>query len=63
MFSLQDIAAGLVLASALLTFLIPIVDQLDGFLLTSQWSPLLVIAISILVIVYYPQSDKWTPTR
>ncbi|CAH0714103.1 unnamed protein product, partial [Brenthis ino] len=63
MHSVLDIAAGLILASALLIFLIPIVDQLDGFLLTSQWSPLLVIAISVLVIVYHPQSDKWTPTR
>ncbi|XP_050347108.1 sphingosine-1-phosphate phosphatase 1-like [Nymphalis io] len=63
MHSILDIAAGLLLSSALLVVLIPVVDRLDGFLLTSQWSPLLVITISILVIVYHPQSDKWTPTR
>ncbi|XP_039751565.1 sphingosine-1-phosphate phosphatase 1-like isoform X2 [Pararge aegeria] len=63
MHSILDIAAGLLLASALLAVLIPAVDSLDSFLLTSQWSPLLVVVISILVIVYHPQSDKWTPTR
>ncbi|XP_045447648.1 sphingosine-1-phosphate phosphatase 2-like [Melitaea cinxia] len=63
MHSILDIAAGLLLSSALLVVLIPVVNELDGFLLTSLWSPLLVITVSILVIVYYPQSDKWTPTR
>lgn len=59
----QDIAAGLLLSSLLLVVLIPAVNRLDSFLLTSLWSPLLVISISVLAIVYHPQSDKWTPTR
>lgn len=59
----QDIAAGLLLATGLVSVLIPVVDQLDGFLLTSQLSPFLVIASSILVIVFHPNADKWTPTR
>ncbi|XP_034826913.1 sphingosine-1-phosphate phosphatase 2-like [Maniola hyperantus] len=63
MHSVLDIAAGLLLSSLLLVVLIPAVDKLDGFLLTSHWSPLLVVSISILAIVYHPQSDKWTPTR
>ncbi|CAG4966943.1 unnamed protein product [Colias eurytheme] len=63
MHSVLDIAAGLLLSSSLLVVLVPLVDQLDGLLLTEYWSPLMVLAVSILVIVYHPQSDKWTPTR
>ncbi|XP_013187137.2 sphingosine-1-phosphate phosphatase 1 [Amyelois transitella] len=63
MHSVLDIAAGLLLSSALLVVLIPVVDWLDGVLLTSHCSPALVIAVSILVIVFHPNADKWTPTR
>ncbi|XP_021191169.2 sphingosine-1-phosphate phosphatase 1 [Helicoverpa armigera] len=63
MHSVLDIAAGLLLATALVSVLIPLVDRLDWFLLTSQLSPFLVIAASILVIVFHPNADKWTPTR
>ncbi|KAG6445482.1 sphingosine-1-phosphate phosphatase 1 [Manduca sexta] len=63
MHSVLDIAAGLLLSSSLLLVLIPLVDALDGFLLTWQFAPLLVVTVSILVIVYYPNADKWTPTR
>lgn len=61
--SFQDIAAGLLLATGLVSILIPIVDQLDGVLLTSQFAPVFIITLSILVIVYHPNADKWTPTR
>ncbi|XP_059049610.1 sphingosine-1-phosphate phosphatase 1-like [Achroia grisella] len=63
MHSVLDIAAGLLLSSALLVVLIPVVDWLDGVILTSHYAPFLVIAISILAIVFYPNADKWTPTR
>ncbi|XP_047509650.1 sphingosine-1-phosphate phosphatase 1-like [Pieris napi] len=63
MHSVLDIAAGLVLAFTLLLVLVPLVDYLDALLLTSHSAPLVVFAVSILVIVYHPQSDKWTPTR
>ncbi|XP_041982263.1 sphingosine-1-phosphate phosphatase 1-like [Aricia agestis] len=64
MHSVLDIAAGLILASGLLMVLIPLVDRFDHFMLMSKWCiPLVVIPVSILVIVFYPQSDKWTPTR
>ncbi|KAL0830977.1 hypothetical protein ABMA28_001865 [Loxostege sticticalis] len=63
MHSVLDIAAGLFLSSSLLVVLVPLVDWLDGVLLTSHWSPAAVIVLSILVIVFYPNADKWTPTR
>lgn len=60
---LQDIAAGLLLAMTIMIPVMPIVDILDSTILTNYWSPLFVLVISILVIVYYPNSGKWTPTR
>ncbi|CAH0407137.1 unnamed protein product [Chilo suppressalis] len=63
MHSVLDIAAGLLLSSLLLVVLIPVVDWLDGLLLTNNFAPLIVITLSILAIVFYPDADKWTPTR
>ncbi|KAJ0175381.1 hypothetical protein K1T71_008540 [Dendrolimus kikuchii] len=63
MHSVLDIAAGLLLASSMLVVLIPLVDMLDGILLTNQFASVFVVAISILAIVFYPNADKWTPTR
>ncbi|RVE41166.1 hypothetical protein evm_014183 [Chilo suppressalis] len=62
MHSVLDIAAGLLLSSLLLVVLIPVVDWLDGLLLTNNFAPLIVITLSILAIVFYPDADKWTPT-
>ncbi|XP_013142811.1 PREDICTED: sphingosine-1-phosphate phosphatase 2-like [Papilio polytes] len=63
MHSVLDIAGGLVLAGALLVPLIPLVDWLDGVLLTAPYAPALVLAVSVLLVVYHPHADKWTPTR
>ncbi|CAG9578089.1 unnamed protein product [Danaus chrysippus] len=63
MHSVLDIAAGLLLASLLLLPLVPLVDALDPWLLESPWSPLSVLLVSVLAVVFHPQSDKWTPTR
>ncbi|XP_063533562.1 sphingosine-1-phosphate phosphatase 1-like [Cydia strobilella] len=63
MHSVLDIAAGLLMASGLLVLLIPMVDALDDWLLTHWLSPAVVLAVSVLVIVYHPNADKWTPTR
>lgn len=43
--------------------LIPLVNKLDHIILSSRISPLFVIGIPILLVMYYPCSDKWTPTR
>uniref|UniRef100_A0A182VTY7 Phosphatidic acid phosphatase type 2/haloperoxidase domain-containing protein n=1 Tax=Anopheles minimus TaxID=112268 RepID=A0A182VTY7_9DIPT len=63
MHSVLDIIAGLVLVVLLMIPLIPIVDRLDLIIVTSRWSPIFVLSISILLIVFYPDSGKWTPTR
>lgn len=59
----QDIIAGLLLANFLMIPLVPLVDHLDYYFLTNPTSPLLLLVFSILMIVYYPCSTKWTPTR
>uniref|UniRef100_A0A182JYB0 Phosphatidic acid phosphatase type 2/haloperoxidase domain-containing protein n=1 Tax=Anopheles christyi TaxID=43041 RepID=A0A182JYB0_9DIPT len=63
MHSVLDIVAGLALVVLLMIPLIPIVDRLDLMIVTSRWSPIFVVSISILLIVFYPDSGKWTPTR
>ncbi|XP_044271390.1 sphingosine-1-phosphate phosphatase 1-like [Tribolium madens] len=63
MHSVLDVVAGLALTVLIMTPLIPIVDYLDNYLLTDPTSPFLLLVVSILMIVYYPNSGKWTPTR
>lgn len=59
----QDVIAGLLLAIGLMFPLVPLVDYLDQYFLTNPVAPLLLLVSSILMIVYYPNSGKWTPTR
>ncbi|KAK5644368.1 hypothetical protein RI129_005668 [Pyrocoelia pectoralis] len=63
MHTVLDVVAGIFLTIALMLPLIPLIDQLDNYFLTNSTSPILVLVVSILLIVYYPNSDKWTPTR
>ncbi|KAK2578050.1 hypothetical protein KPH14_008467 [Odynerus spinipes] len=63
MHTVLDIVAGLLLAILLMIPLIPLVDTLDYYILTNVWVLALLIAISIATVIYYPCSDKWTPTR
>ncbi|XP_076239074.1 sphingosine-1-phosphate phosphatase 2 [Calliopsis andreniformis] len=63
MHTVLDILAGLILAIALMIPLIPLVDMTDYYIISNIWALMTLIAISIAVIVYYPCSKKWTPTR
>ncbi|KAK9687016.1 PAP2 superfamily [Popillia japonica] len=63
MHSVLDIIAGLALSILLMVPLVPLVDQFDNYFITSPTGPLLCLVLSILTIIYYPASDKWTPTR
>lgn len=63
MHTVLDILAGLLLAIALMIPLVPIVEITDYYVLTNIWALAILIALSIAVIVYYPCSKKWTPTR
>ncbi|KAH1009880.1 sphingosine-1-phosphate phosphatase 1 isoform X2 [Dendroctonus ponderosae] len=63
MHSVLDVVSGLLLAVTLLIPLVPLIDYLDSYLLTSPTSPFLLLTLSILMIFCYPNSGKWTPTR
>lgn len=63
MHTVLDILAGIILAIALMIPLTYLVDATDYYIITNLWAVTGLIAISILVIVYYPCSKKWTPTR
>ncbi|XP_060527506.1 sphingosine-1-phosphate phosphatase 1-like [Cylas formicarius] len=63
MHSVLDVLAGLALVTTLMFPLVPLVDYLDDYFITNPLAPFLLIVLSILMIVYYPNSGKWTPTR
>ncbi|XP_066260883.1 sphingosine-1-phosphate phosphatase 2-like [Euwallacea similis] len=63
MHSVLDIVAGLLLALTIMIPLVPLIDYLDSYFLTNPIAPILLITSSILMIIYYPNSRKWTPTR
>ncbi|KZC09782.1 Sphingosine-1-phosphate phosphatase 1 [Dufourea novaeangliae] len=63
MHTVLDILAGLILAIALMILLIPLVDVTDYYIISNIWALAALITFSIIVIVYYPTSRKWTPTR
>ncbi|KAL1498298.1 hypothetical protein ABEB36_009117 [Hypothenemus hampei] len=63
MHSVLDIIAGLALALTLMIPLVPLIDYLDNYILTNPTAPFLLLTASILMIFYYPNSEKWTPTR
>lgn len=63
MHTVLDILAGLALAVFIMLPLVPLVDYTDYYFLTKDWALAILVAISIATVVYYPCSDKWTPTR
>lgn len=63
MHTVLDLIVGLILAIALMIPLVPLVDTTDYYFLTNGWALLVLIAITIATVIYYPRSDRWTPTR
>ncbi|XP_050457248.1 sphingosine-1-phosphate phosphatase 2-like isoform X2 [Cataglyphis hispanica] len=62
MHTVLDIVVGLILTILLMIPLVPLVDITNSYIITSFWLSAILIMVSIAVIVYYPLSDKWTPT-
>ncbi|KAL7305392.1 hypothetical protein TKK_0002135 [Trichogramma kaykai] len=63
MHTVLDVIAGLLLAMLMMIPLVPLVDVMDIHFLTNEWILLALVIISIATIIYYPSSNKWTPTR
>ncbi|CAH1737146.1 sphingosine-1-phosphate phosphatase 2-like [Aphis gossypii] len=63
MHSVLDVIAGLLLAIVLLIPFVPLADVLDRYLMYSNWTPLILIVVTVSLILIYPTSDQWTPTK
>uniref|UniRef100_A0A2H8TT34 Sphingosine-1-phosphate phosphatase 2 n=1 Tax=Melanaphis sacchari TaxID=742174 RepID=A0A2H8TT34_9HEMI len=63
MHTVLDVIAGLILATILLIPFVPLADVLDRYLMSSNWTPLIFIIVSVRLILIYPTSDQWTPTK
>jgi len=63
MHTVLDIIAGILLAVLLMCVLIPYIDLVDYFALTSTVSPPCILFACFLMIVWYPDAGHWTPAR
>ncbi|CAG2114434.1 unnamed protein product, partial [Medioppia subpectinata] len=63
MHSVIDIIAGLLLTAFLMIIIIPLVDAIDQFHLTSPYSPFITIPLIVFLATVYPKSDRWSPAR
>lgn len=63
MHTLLDVIAGILLAVILMTPLVPFINVADHYFVTNGWTLAVLILITIGTIIYYPKSDRWTPTR
>lgn len=63
MHTVLDLIGGLALAIGLMIPLVPLIDITDHYFLTNGWILSILIILTIVTIIYYPSSDRWTPTR
>lgn len=63
MHTLLDLIVGLALAIGMMIPLVPLIEATDHYFLSNGWVLLTLIAITISIVIYYPRSDRWTPTR
>jgi len=57
------VIAGLLLATILLVPFVPLADVADRYLMYNKWTPLIFIVVTVILILIYPTSDQWTPTK
>jgi sphingosine-1-phosphate phosphatase 1 len=63
MHSVLDVVLGVLLSLVLLGVLLPVTDEILNFFTTNTLAPLVFVIIPILLIVFFPVTDQWTPTR
>jgi len=57
------VIAGLLLATVLLIPFVPFADVLDRYLMYCKWTPLLLLVVTVMLILIYPTTSQWTPTK
>ncbi|GAB6018409.1 hypothetical protein CHUAL_000124 [Chamberlinius hualienensis] len=63
MHTVLDVIVGVLLVGVLMFVVVPFIDAIDHFTLTQPYSPLYIISIYILMIIFYPDAGHWTPAR
>lgn len=62
-FCFQDVICGLIYVFSLIPVVFPLLDILDEFFVQSPFSPILALAIPLLLGIYYPKLDRWSTAR
>lgn len=63
MHSVLDVIMGIAISSLLLAIILPFTNIVEDFFATNLISPLLILLAIVVLIVYFPTSNDWTPTR
>lgn len=63
MHSVLDLVLGVVISVVLLAVTLPLTDGILDYLATNAWTALPILLIPSLLIVYFPTTEMWTPTR
>lgn len=60
---LQDLVGGLLYVALLFPIWLTVKDSLDDFILQSPYSPFVCLSIPLLLCIFYPQYERWSPAR
>lgn len=63
MHSILDILLGGVLTIVFLLMFLPATNYFEDFLLTNFMAPLFSVILPVILIIFFPLADVWTPTR
>jgi membrane-associated phospholipid phosphatase len=63
MHSVLDLVSGIAISSVLLAIFLPLTNTIEHFFATNVISPVMTLIIPVVLIVYFPTTEVWTPTR
>lgn len=63
MHSVLDLVLGVTISVVLLAVILPLTDGILDFMATTSYSAFPILLIPILLIVFFPTTEMWTPTR
>lgn len=63
MHSVLDLVVGVAISVLLLVIFLPLTNTIENFLATNTTSPVFILLVPVILIVYFPTTSIWTPTR
>ncbi|CAG0883407.1 unnamed protein product [Darwinula stevensoni] len=65
MHTAADVLVGVAIVGVLMPLMIPVIDDLDLFILSNPYSPIIIISLVIVAMIIYPDSgkDTWCSSR